>query len=60
MTSHEMFVGRLQIYSRGSGLFWQCFARVGGKVLGLPASNSHSAHIIHVFPDTSIENRLTK
>lgn len=31
MASHEMFDGRLQVYRRGGGKFWQCAARVGGK-----------------------------
>lgn len=31
MTTHTMFDGRLQIYRRGSGKFWQCAARVGGE-----------------------------
>jgi integrase len=31
MTTHEMFDGRLQVYKRGEGRYWQCAARVGGK-----------------------------
>lgn len=31
MTTHQMFDGRLQIYRRGEGRFWQCAARVGGQ-----------------------------
>ncbi|WP_339463826.1 hypothetical protein [Pseudomonas sp. EA_105y_Pfl2_R69] len=31
MTSHEFFDGRLQVYKRGEGRYWQCAARVGGK-----------------------------
>lgn len=31
MTSHEMFDGRVQVYKRGEGRFWQCAARVGGQ-----------------------------
>ena len=31
MTSHELFDGRLQVYKRGEGRFWQCAARVGGQ-----------------------------
>lgn len=31
MATHEMFDGRLQLYKRGSGRFWQCAARVGGE-----------------------------
>jgi integrase len=31
MASHEMFDGRLQVYKRGEGRFWQCAARVGGR-----------------------------
>lgn len=29
MTTHDMFDGRLQLYKRGSGRFWQCAARIG-------------------------------
>ncbi len=31
MAAHTMFDGRLQIYRRGVGKFWQCAARVGGR-----------------------------
>jgi hypothetical protein len=31
MTTHEMFDGRLQIYRRPGGQFWQSAARVGGR-----------------------------
>ena len=31
MTSHAMFDGRLQLYKRGAGHYWQCAARVGGR-----------------------------
>jgi len=31
MASHEMFDGRLRVYRRGNGKFWQCAARVGGR-----------------------------
>jgi integrase len=31
MTTHLMFDGRLQLYKRGNGRFWQCAARVGGE-----------------------------
>src|ERR1051325_4538577 len=30
MTTHMMFDGRVQIYRRPEGRFWQCSARVGG------------------------------
>jgi integrase len=30
MTTHDMFDGRLQLYKRPGGRFWQCAARVGG------------------------------
>lgn len=29
MTTHELFGGRIQIYKRGGGRYWQCAARVG-------------------------------
>ncbi len=31
MASHEIWGGKLQLYKRGSGRFWQCSASVGGK-----------------------------
>ncbi|MDO7837081.1 site-specific integrase [Sphingobium sp. HBC34] len=31
MTSHDLFDGRLQVYKRGEGRYWQCAARVGGQ-----------------------------
>ena len=31
MAAHTMFDGRLQIYRRGTGKFWQMAARVGGR-----------------------------
>jgi len=31
MTSHLMFDGRVQLYKRPGGKFWQCAARVGGR-----------------------------
>lgn len=31
MTTHAMFDGRLQLYKRGTGRYWQCAARVGGR-----------------------------
>ena len=31
MTTHAMFDGRLQLYKRGGGHYWQCAARVGGR-----------------------------
>lgn len=31
MTTHLMFDGRVQVYRRGNGRFWQCSTRVAGK-----------------------------
>lgn len=31
MASHELLGGKLQVYRRGDGRFWQCSASVGGK-----------------------------
>lgn len=31
MTTHTMLDGRVQVYRRGSGRFWQCAARVDGE-----------------------------
>ncbi len=59
---HELLDGKLQVYLRGKGRFWQCSASVAGKQWRTTTKQVNRIHPVNAaasgLPDLRVSTRL--